>query len=839
MVRHSVKGDWLRFFDARGPAHSVGVAALELMRRRIGAFRPVLRWILSKASLLASFWLLIVGLFLLSGQVGGISSVASHLVAVAIAVAFTAYHLCREHRETGFRQWLAKIAILGGALAGLFAARWPYLRVLCYAVWMCGLVLWSSASSEVRRRAFRVAKGTFLAGILLAVLSLVPSLWLFLNAFSVRLTSFANGAAGGASLGASASGLIVLLILGCFIFANGFRFRKPSSMCWVIVSLVLLFIHHAVVQGFATTELARAVGKATYIGIGTLLLQWYLMMPASAHGYVRPASWKDRRVVLLIAAIGVLVGALFIAGAPSLWFRTPSEPPVRILLLEHGMLASWSTPSDKPPGAAFSGASFGLLPQHLRAYGYETEISSKLSDAELQDKDVVIVINPGDDFSEAETQLLSRFVADGNGLLALGDHTDVGGIMRVLNGLLHPFGTGLRFDSAVPAQTGWQGALHVNHPFSLRHDPGDVPVSIGASLWVRPRLAASPLLVGSRAFSDPGDRDNTKRALLGNLSYDRGEPYGEIVLAAARHFGKGRVAVFGDTQAFQNTGMSFSHGYLFSLIEWMVAGPPTWVPIATAIVALCLLVLTVYFLSRRLTSVYVLVLLGACTIVGFLVGGLLTARGITGPPVTDESEVAYVDLAHNNIVSRRTLAPDGLGGVLVNLSRQGYLPVVTDEPFSTTMQQGKDLVISIMPTRPFSARDNTSLMAFLEAGGTAIISTSWPYAKAVSAFLGPLGLEIGNTPLGEVQALTPEGDPGLQFTSAWPLYGSSDWVSLCSVKLGEQEFSVVAQRRLGEGLLVVVADESFFLTEKLEGDEFYNEQTVDFLDGLLGGDGSS
>jgi len=798
----------------------------------------VLRWILSKASSLAPFSLLIVGLFLLSGQLSGISSAASHLLALAIAVAFTAYHLCREHRETGFKGWLFKIAILGGALAGLFAARWPYLRVLCYAVWMCGLVLWSSAASDYRQRAFRVAKGTFLAGILLAVLSLVPSLWLFLNAFSVRFTSFFNGAAGGASLGASASGLIVLLILGCFIFANGFRFRKLSSMCWVIVSLALLFIHHAASQGFATTELARAVGKVTYIVIGTLLLQWYLMLPSFVHGYTRSASWKAGRVVALVAAIGALVGALFIAGLPSLWFRAPSEPPVRILLLEHGMLASWSTPSDKPPGAAFSGAAFGLLPQHLSAYGYETEISSKLSDAELRDKDVVIVINPGDDFSEAEKQLLSRFVADGNGLLVLGDHTDVGGIMRVLNGLLHPFGTGLRFDSAVPAQTGWQGALQVNHPLRLCHDPGDVPVSIGASMWVRPRLASSPLLVGSKAFSDPGDRENTKRALLGNLSYDRGEPYGEIVLAAACHFGKGKVAVFGDTQAFQNTGMSFSHDYLFSLIEWMVAGPPAWVPIATAIVALCFLGLTVYFVSRRLTEVHILLLLGACSVVGFFVGSLLTAGGITGPPLT-ESKIAYVDLAHNNIVNRRALAPDGLGGLLVNLSRQGYLPVVTDEPFPATMKQGKDLVISIVPTRPFSARENSSLMAFLEAGGTAVISTSWPYAKAVSAFLGPLGLEIGNTPLGEVQALTPEGDPGLQFTSAWPLYGSSDWASLCSVELGEQEFAVVAQRRLGEGLLVVVADESFFLTEKLEGDEFYNEQTVDFLNGLLGGDGKS
>ena len=116
-----------------------------------------------------------------------------------------------------------------------------------------------------------------------------------------------------------------------------------------------------------------------------------------------------------------------------------------------------------------------------------------------------------------------------------------------------------------------------------------------------------------------------------------------------------------------------------------------------------------------------------------------------------------------------------------------------------------------------------------------IISTSWPYARAVSSFLAPLGLEIGNTPLGSVQAESTEGSPGLQFTSAWPLYGTSDWTSLCSIELGEQKFTVIAARTVGEGRLVVIGDAFFLLTEKLEGDGFYNEETIDFLNVLLGG----
>ena len=116
-----------------------------------------------------------------------------------------------------------------------------------------------------------------------------------------------------------------------------------------------------------------------------------------------------------------------------------------------------------------------------------------------------------------------------------------------------------------------------------------------------------------------------------------------------------------------------------------------------------------------------------------------------------------------------------------------------------------------------------------------IISTGWPYARAISSFLVPLGLEIGNTPLGSVQAESTEGGPDLQFTSAWPLYGTSDWSSLCSIELGEQEFTVIATRTVGGGRLVVIGDAFFLQTEKLEGDGFYNEETIDFLNALLGG----
>jgi hypothetical protein len=778
-----------------------------------------------------TFYPILWGVFLLSGEVDGLSPTVAHMLTAGIAVVFTTIYLYRNRFSNRGITVLLHTGIILGALAGLLAARQFYLQGLCYSVWLAGMALSLPARDDHSNIALGIARGGVFVALLVAVLAILPAFRLFLDAFSAWLTAHTNELVGGASLGASASGLMVALIFFGFVVVNGVRRNGRRPLTWWILSLeVLLLIHHGLLQGFVTSQLVRAVLKAGYIGAGVLLLQGYLVARARNGNEVWLSHWRKRLSVLF--GVSVLLVTFLISGFQSFWMSRSST--AEILLLEHRMQASWETPAGMSPGLAFRGAAFGLLPQYLDAHGHRTEHSAEVTEEVLVDKDLVIVINPGQPFSEYERELLSDFIRQGGALLALGDHTDVGGIMRSLNSLLEPFGIGLRFDSAIPHGGPWEGRLDIEYPFGLRYAVREVPISIGASVWIEPNFLSYPLLTGRGGFSDPGNRANVQEALLGNRSYDRGEWYGDILVAGTRYWGKGKIVVFGDTQAYQNSSMASSYKQLLALVAWMCEGPPVSVLISVTVLGIVILLGLSVILFSRYGHALTLIAVSVAATVGISVGTALMGGAISATPLSGD-QIAYLDLGYGNVVNYQGLDEEGLSGLIVNLSRNGYLPVWEDAPFASRLDHDVGWVISVAPTRPFSRSDVAALVRFVEEGGTVLLSTSWPYAKAVTSFLRPLGLEIMNVPLGQIQS-EPSGDiPALQFIHAWPLIGTAEWNSLVSVELGGETFTVVAQRALGGGKIVVIGDDKFLLAGHLEGDRFYNEETIGFLNKLLSG----
>jgi hypothetical protein len=782
-----------------------------------------------------AFYPVLWALFLLSGEVAGLSLIVSQMLAVAVAAVFTVAYFYR-HRSS--RRGLAAIIQAGfivGTLVGLFVSRERPLQMLCYSTWLAGMAFFSPPGDERRSITLRVARGGLFVMILCALLEIAPTLRLFLDAFSAWLTAHTNELFGGASLGASASGLVVfLMVLGVVIVNGVLRNERRTLMGWIVSLEVLLLVHHGFLQGFVTSQLARAAIKASFIGVATFLLLGYLATRSRSEEEPAAPGWPARRFAPIGLGVSVVLASFLVSGLPSFFL---SRFSVReILFLDHRMQGTWEIPAEMSPGLAFRGATFGLLPQYLEAHGYRTETSTVITEAALFDKDLdlVIVINPGQPFSVAERALLSDFIRQGGGLLALGDHTDVGGIMRALNSLLAPFGIGLRFDSAVPLGGPWEGRLAIEYPFGERYTVREVPISIGASVWIEPSFLSYPLLTGREAFSDPGNRENVQEALLGNRSYDRGERYGGILVAGERYWGKGKIVLFGDTQAYQNSSMASSYKQLLALVSWMCHGPPASVLVLSSVLGLAMLGGLIVLLPSRYGHTETLIVVSVAATVGFFAGTALMGEAISATPLSG-NRIAYIDLGYGNAVNYRGLDDKGLSGLIVNLSRNGYLPVWETEPLAPRIEDGVGLVVSVAPTRPFSESDVSALIRFVEGGGTVIFSTSWPYAKAVAPVLEPLGLELLNVPLGQIQSEPSGAIPALQFIHAWPLAGTAEWASLASVELGGETFTVIAQRPLGKGRVVVIGDDKFLLAGHLEGDQFYNEETIEFLNGLLSG----
>jgi hypothetical protein len=169
----------------------------------------------------------------------------------------------------------------------------------------------------------------------------------------------------------------------------------------------------------------------------------------------------------------------------------------------------------------------------LQVYNIHTVlIPEEFTSRDLRSCGVVIVINPTKEFSNEQQTLLRRYVCGGGALLVLGDHTDIGGIMEPLNQLLHFTSIRFKFDSAIPMDSEWQwrGCLRgLLHPDFVGRNNHLLGISVGASLdcGMRSRV----LVVGDYAWSDIG-RPWFGVSRLGDMAYNKGEPFGGLVLVA-------------------------------------------------------------------------------------------------------------------------------------------------------------------------------------------------------------------------------------------------------------------------------------------------------------------
>jgi hypothetical protein len=182
------------------------------------------------------------------------------------------------------------------------------------------------------------------------------------------------------------------------------------------------------------------------------------------------------------------------------------------------------------------------------------------------------------------------------------------------------------------------------------------------------------------------------------------------------------------------------------------------------------------------------------------------------PTRSSGQEIAYVDISHLERFSKDLWGePDGIGGLIFNLMRNGYFPKVLKEISLPTLRQGK-LLILVSPSKPFSKREIEVIGSFLHAGGFLVLTVGWEEKEASQRLLDRYRITIGNVPLGRVP---PElNDKGLHFHEAWPVTVKGDGADYFCTTWG---YPVIAFIPHGKGGMAVIGDSAFLLNKNLEG----------------------
>jgi hypothetical protein len=542
----------------------------------------------------------------------------------------------------------------------------------------------------------------------------------------------------------------------------------------------------------------------------------------------QPGSLAARRPWL---AAGVGLTLLVLGIILATWERAVPAAHGRVTICTRG---TWST---KLPvwglygSQATTGANASALPLLLQDAGFTVALhDTVIDDALLQGTDVLFFMDLGEKLDPAERQAIWRFVERGGGLLVLGDHTDIQGVMHPTNELLEPVGVRLKFDSAIPfvPRWTWYNAMRLHPHPALRglRDESDVKVSVGASLQAPP--GARPLLTGRLAFSDAGNLYNARGAYLGNMQYDAGERTGDILLAVEARYGRGKVVVFGDTSSFQVTSSPNTVQMVCGLFQYL-ADPRGHGPGAGRRLAGSLLLVAGALLLVA-SGELLPAALAAAAVAGWLALAATDAHGRVDAPRPTHGALAYLDLAHGNRVDLHAGQVNGINGLLLTLMRAGLLPQ-GHKDFDPSALQRAELAVVDAPAFSFSAGEIRALHHYVEQGGNLIVSVGWEERNGAQALLSSFGYAIGRTPIGAAHdAICSIDRHYANMHESWPVERPA---ARGEVLVSSWNYPLIVLEAIGKGHLLVIGDSFFLLDGNLESSESFNANNILFVRAVL------
>ena len=496
---------------------------------------------------------------------------------------------------------------------------------------------------------------------------------------------------------------------------------------------------------------------------------------------------------------------------------------------------------------------FGTLPHYLASKGYVCRVAGQITATELEGASVLVVLNPMYTPDAAALEAVWNFVESGGGVLAVGDHTGDEQIRLPLNTILQPTGISYNFDSAIPFLRLWPDN------FIMRRSPifsgvayPQIQAVIGASLDIGNK--GRPLLIGRNGYSDAGDITNVEDGYLGNMRFDRGEPVGDLILAAEARHGTGKFLVFGDTTLFQNTVLAYSKQFVDNIFAYLAGGSgqsstgrtdqsSTGRPDQLSTGRLDQSSIggsgqsSADGPSRLSTD-------GANASPGLPdQQNEPEANAYPGFPGQQEQSafppyqaVCLIDAAH---LPSFSLDKDGgaVDGFIACGLRAGlFSEFHFDGAISTAIARRGNIefVVLMEPALYFSEQEKQQLRGFVADGGTLIMFGNYQSPPATWDIFEHFGFSFDRVPYGHV---APAQNPDMAFWNACPLFyeqspvvpGIADVESLMDV-WGE---CVIARQELGRGQIFAFGDSGFIKNDNLESVESYRAGNVEFVIGLL------
>jgi hypothetical protein len=757
-------------------------------------------------------------------------------------------------RADQWRWWASAVAAL--LLPRLLPMN-PAVDVLAVAVLLAAI----GQAAEGRRRAIlrAVAASVLIFGLWRVLCETSPGMWLAADAVAGGLGSLAGWLAArplnvGPTLGAL--DVLVLSALAAVFCLRLSPTPHAGRIAWTVAGLVLVHFVYLAVLAWSADLLAalpeppRPPETDLYkpppwhgLAAARSVIPWNLpALAAVLHAAVlalllRWSAWTDRerqqadaqslagwrRTLHDMGPAGFALALALLAALPA----GPGQLRGKHVVADAQGYLNWQKPEFGRYGRRGAGM-YGMLPELVTTLGGQMTLSPELAEEDLAEADVLVLLHPVEPWPEERLRRVWDYVRRGGALLLVAEARVrqaelVSAFDEILAAQSDSPPLAVRFDTAIGATPRWEQATAAIGPTARTAADaknGCLGTAVGASLDVA--WPAQPILLGRYGWSDPG----SDAAMTRIWQIDAGERLGDLVLAAEAGLGAGRVAVVGDTTALQNENLMRSYPFVARLLGRladgeMVAAPP-W---RQGLALLAAAGLIWRDDAAALLTAALVLLIG----IGLSSGMRLTGTTILPEPDGGEAAmpVAFIDAGHQNAFSPQGWSPEGLNGLGLSLMRNGYFPMLADDLSPARLGRCKVLV-SIAPSRPYSAAERAAVIDFVEKGGIFICTVGAEEAAASNRLLAEFGMRVPPSPVPpEANALEPApmgcfrtsfldlGDYRAEvlFYAGWPIEYQEPahfWVR------GFEDRPVVAVEQRGRGFVVLVGDTAFLTNKNLE-----------------------
>jgi hypothetical protein len=790
--------------------------------------------------------LFLLSLCFFAGNLGVFASESNHLVGcllifVTLVMVFSSLPKLAGIRSSG-RQLLALVSI-ASALVVLVIAKPPLLWIAAACLFAFGLRAWFEGEASARCTILGLTAALYL--VLLTFLYPLEPFWQLNLKGAVSATRKLGAVVDHPlTVGPAASGWWICLLFACYFLAMFVIEKRLWRLTLGVVSVLAVFavfnlinLHYPLLRYHTHTGLNLFNSQILCFALGAGVLYFF-------HRKMRISEVVENQPKLkFILSVQVLVILAVVGHHLAANGVGQNGDGSRVIIFGTEPSASYGTPSFDRLGVGSSGM-YGLLPKYLGAAGFEVTIveqTEKLNEM-LDQTRILTVISPTEIFSPPLHQRIWKFVETGGSLLVMGDHTDIFGTMRPLNYLLAPVNISFNFDSAYPARKAWRYSYeYFPHPTTKSLDQVNDVLQYGTGASLSLSTPAYPVIIGAFAFSDKGNYANTGRgAFLGDYAYQRDEQLGDVVLVAGAKYGHGKVLVFGDTSSFQNVSLPYSYPLIVDAFTWLstreVLSYPTLSYLSFVFIALAVLAL---ILGRQVNQPIAMTITALTLTLGLCVSTEISPSARVPHKIPERSHhVAYVDASHVGYFKLEHWEDESIDGLLVNLSRNGYLPAVTRE-FSEDWLKASEIYVSISPLQPYSRDEIEALEKFVAEGGIALLAVGYEESAASGKLLAQLGFRIGSVPLGAAPITdfipTPVAFQKIMqephFMEAWPVEATDGAVH--EVLYSYKDFPIVVSKSQGRGKIVVIGDTRFLYDKTLENEKGAWPGNVEFVKKIL------